>query len=297
MDEVFFITFNGLGQMLSIVKNAIIGFTECEVSTVIDLGSVRVYLMIVAGSVLGLIILFVTFYAISIDKTLNALWEFLRKRIHYNYINTKHALLERLSECHHKSDLDTEYDLNQHKTTTPIHFRHYIRYLGKLSVILICIAVFFSLTSSYFFENIYNHMYYKPRFIYTIIERRIALTEMLFFTYENEIQDTDKSLNAMFPQFNLFTDPAGCYMDAFNSLNLTKSVLRDPNTIMLLSPAVEKQIFWSYPNSSAFESIGMYSGSAFLMLESHFIVFNEEVDSPQVIGAYMLMIRLFILTF
>ena len=288
MDELFFITFNGFGQMFSIINNAIIGLTECETTTVIGLNSVKIYLMISAGIVLGLILLSFTFYVISVDKTLNALWEFLRRRIHKNYINTKQALHERLSNFHNKDSFDTELDTSYHQESTPINFMHSLLYLLKLSVLFVSVAVFFALTSSYFFENIYHYMYYKFDFIYTVIQRRIALTEMLFYVYENEVQGTDKSLSALFPQFDLFTDPAGLYLEAYNTLAVTKKVLRDPNILRLMSPVLEDLIFWTWPNGSVFQLMGTYSAMSFLMLESHFIIFNKEVDSPSVIETYVL---------
>ena len=286
MDELFFITFNGFGQMLSIVNNAISGFAECETNTVINLGSLRIYLMIVAGIILGIIFSFIVFYVISVDKTLNTMWELLRKSIHQNYTNTKQLLLERLSEYHNSNDVDTEFDSIKHKTSTPLHFLHSLRYLLRLSVIFVFVAIFFALTSSYFFENIYDYMYYKPRLIHTIIQRRLAMTEILFYVYENEIQGTDKSLSVMFPQFNLFNDPVGLYIDAYNLLGATKHVIIEPNIIKLISPALVNYLFWKCPTCSDFQAIGIYPASAFFMFESHFTVFNDEVDSPQVIAGF-----------
>ena len=287
MDELFFITFNGFGQMLSIVNNAISGFAECETNTVINLGSLRIYLMIVAGIILGIIFSFIVFYVISVDKTLNTMWELLRKSIHQNYTNTKQLLLERLSEYHNNNDVDTEFDSIKHKTSTPLHFLHSLRYLLRLSVIFVFVAIFFALTSSYFFENIYDYMYYKPRLIHTIIQRRLAMTEILFYVYENEMQGTDKSLSVMFPEFNLFSDPVGLYIDAYNLLGTTKNVIREPNIIKLMSPALVNYIFWYYPKGSDFQAMGTYPASAFFMFESHFIIFNDEVDSPQAIAAFV----------
>ena len=242
--------------------------------------------MVVAGIILGLILLFIAFYVLSVDKTLNIIWEFLRKRIYFNYINTKQALIERLSQFHHKSELEIEFDTSEYKASIPFHFWHSLRYLLKLSLIFISVSIFFALASSYFFENIYDYMYYKPRFIYTIIQRRVALTEMLFFTYENELQDTNKSLTTMFPQFGLFTDPVQLYTNAVNSLILTKNIMRDPNTMKLMSTALMNDIFWSLANSSDFQTLGTQAAMNFLELESHFIIFNDETDSPDVIAKY-----------
>ena len=41
------------------------------------------------------------------------------------------------------------------------------------------------------------------------------------------------------------------------------------------------------PNGSDFQAMGGYRATAFLTFESHFIVFNHEVDSPEVINTYV----------
>ena len=62
--------------------------------------------------------------------------------------------------------------------------------------------------------------------------------------------------------------------------------MRDPNTMKLMSTALMNDIFWSLANSSDFQTLGTQAAMNFLELESHFIIFNDETDSPDVIAKY-----------
>ena len=115
-----------------------------------------------------------------------------------------------------------------------------------------------------FYENIYTSLYDRPTLMYTIIERRIALTELCFYTNEIEVSSQNFSLDATFPVFNGLNNPVVANNQMMGELAVTKPILRQKNIEKLMSSRLKNYIFDSVPNSSNFLRFGATFGMTFV---------------------------------
>lgn len=243
--------------------------------------------MIGAGVILGLILIAISFYAISIDKTLNALWETLRKKVHSSYYKIKTTLIERLIQYHNRTDLEEISDFNVRKSSAPIKFWHSVRYLLKLSVFFASAALFYALASAYFFMKIYKSLCIRPLLMYTVMIRRISMTELSYFMFENELLKTPQSLNALYPEFNIFTSPTLLYDQAYEYFKGANKVLALSESRSHLSNSFFTILFEKIDGFDNFLAFGTFSAYEYLCFESLNIIQNNAFDNIDTIKKFM----------
>lgn len=256
-----------------------VGLTKCENDRVMDLNDVRMLLMIVAIAVSGMLACFLSIYVFSADKTFNNLWELLRKRAHSGYYDFRFCLLDRLSLLHDQPNNYEEIEASVYKQSHQIKYWHSAIYLKRFAFFFISAGVLYIVTSYVFYENIHNYLYYRPTLMYTIIIRRISITELCFFSNENEILDSSFSLTKTFPEINSLSPPIVSYKAALANLLLTKNTMRKERIRALMSPELEDLIFQYIDNVPTFLSLGTYTAMAYLNIESQFITYNKIQDS------------------
>lgn len=254
----------------------------CELQRIENLGVMRTYLLLAAVGILGCAYGFLTLYFLTIDKHLNTIWEYLRLRVHKSYFDIKQNIKERLINYHNMPEIsDNELDSNLYKNSVPLNYWHSLRFLLRFSILFIFAAIFYIIIAFVFYENIRSNLYYRPILISTIVKRKVDMTEMTFFTLENEITNTPISLQNLFPNFISLRTEKEVSHDIYDSIINTRKVFRSDDIFNLMSNQLKTYIYESISNSSSFMKFGTFRALAYLVQEAIFILDNNIDDHTQ----------------
>ncbi|OMJ66992.1 hypothetical protein SteCoe_35975 [Stentor coeruleus] len=286
-NNMFFVLFNSLGSSFQQTNLALVNLVECELARVNDLSMTKNYLLIGAVIILSISAIIMSLYLLSIDKCLNILWEYLRKRAHSGYYEVKHLVTERLMQYHNEvENTDHESDNFNYKSITEIKFRHSFRYMGRFSLLFIFGALFYAVSIFVFYENIHNYLIYRPTLIHILMKRRVEMTEVCIYTLEYELGNSTFSTSYRFPYFNNLGEPKQAAENVMNSIVSTRKILRDPNIVKLMSEKLKTKLYKNIPGVSTFISLGTFRGLAYLVQEAHYLVFNNMPDSLESIKTF-----------
>lgn len=284
---MFFVLFNSLGSSFQQTNLALANLVNCELTRVDELSEIKNYLLIGAVIVLSSSALIMSLYLLSIDKFLNILWEYLRKRVHSGYYEVKHLVSERLMQYHNElENTDHESDNFNYKSAVEIKFRHSFRYMARFSLLFIFGALFYAVSIFVFYENIHNYLIYRPILIHILMKRRVEMTEISIYTLEYELGNSTFSASYRFPSFNNLGDPKHATETVMNSIISTRKYLRDPNILKLMSGKLKTKLFEKISGASTFISLGTFRGLAYLVQEAHYLVFNNMSDSLESIKKF-----------
>ncbi|OMJ87338.1 hypothetical protein SteCoe_10933 [Stentor coeruleus] len=107
------------------------------------------------------------------------------------------------------------------------------------------------------------------------------MTEMTFFTLENEIVNTSISIKNLFPNFISLKTEKEIVHDIYDSIIDTRKVFRNDKIINLMSNQLKTYIYESISNSSSFMKFGTYRALTYLVQEALFILDNNISDHTQ----------------
>ncbi|OMJ90888.1 hypothetical protein SteCoe_6650 [Stentor coeruleus] len=286
-DNLFFIIFNSLGSSFQQTNLALKNLVTCELNRVDKLSTIKNYLLIIAIVILAASALFMVFYLLSIDKFLNILWEYVRKRVHSGYFEVKHLVLERLTQYHNEiENTENESEHVDYKSKKELKFWHSFMYISRFSLLFFFGGLFFGVSILVFYENIHGYLIYRPTLVYTLMRRRIEMTEICIYTLEYELGNSTLSIKSRFPMFNDLKEPKQAAENALDSIVTTRKVLREKGIIKLMSPELFTKIYERISGVSTFISLGTFRGLAFLVQEARYIVFNNMSDSLETLKIF-----------
>lgn len=276
----FFIIFNCLGSSFEQANNAKKELAKCEYDRVENLTLTKNYLLIAGVGIASCALLFIAVYLVSIDKHLNSLWQYLRKRVKNGYCEVKNSISDRLCNYHSVFDVHNKED-DEIKDHNEMNYRHSFHYLARFSVIFGLGAVFYIVSAVVFFEHIHVNLINRPILISTLIQRKIQLTELCIYSLETELSSTENSLLSMFPNFDSFIPTSSAITNVVDNVILTRKILTTNDIKKLMSSDLYSYIFEHIPDASFFLNLGTFRGLAFLLQESYFISFNNVKDSQE----------------
>lgn len=278
--HLFFIIFNSLGSSFQQTNLALKNLVTCELDRVGELSTTKNYLLIAAIVILAASALFMVFYLLSIDKCLNVLWEYVRKRVHSGYFEVKHLVTERLIQYHNEIEsVENETEHIDYKNKKELKFWHSFLYISRFSMLFLFGVLFFGVSVFVFYDNIHGYLIYRPTLVYTLMQRRIEMTEICIYTLEYELGNSTLSVSYRFPMFNSLKEPKQAAEDAMDSIITTRKVLRENGITKLMSSELSTKIYERIYGASTFISLGTFRGLGFLVQEAHYIVFNNLSDS------------------
>ncbi|OMJ95621.1 hypothetical protein SteCoe_862 [Stentor coeruleus] len=276
----FFIIFNCLGSSFEQANNAIKGLEDCEYNRVEELTITKNYLLIAGVGITGIALLFIIVYLLSIDKHLNSLWQYLRKRVKNGHCEVKNMISDRLCNYHSVFDVHNKED-DEVKEWTEISYKHSLHYLMRFSLIFVLGAVLYIVSAVVFFEHIHVNLINRPKLISILIQRRIQLTELCIYSLETELATREDSLIDMFPNFDSFIPTSLTITNIVDNIILTRKILIKDEIKSLMSTDLYSYIFEYLPDTPHFLVFGTFRGLAFLIQESYFISFNNAKDTQE----------------
>jgi hypothetical protein len=276
-----------MGQPYIETKKALQGICDCETNKVDELNALAIYLTIGAMLIFGILFLFLSIYALSINKELNSLWEHLRKKIHRSYYEFKKRINDRLQLYHDDKYISHDTDPGLYANSVQTKNLHSLNYIKRFGVLFAIAGAFYSVSHFIFYSKVSSYLYYRPILMHTLIARRILLDELYFYTIEYEIQNTNYSFTIQYPEINILNPPIKGYSSCLNSLIQTKKLIRDPQIVKLMSSDVYEIIFESISNVSSFMNYGTYNAISYLCIESQKIVYDNQSDSSAVLSNYI----------
>lgn len=286
--EMFMIAINCLGDPFNDIKISINNLIDCELGRVEKLGQQKIFLLLGGVGIVGLSTCILALYLLTIDKHLNALWQFLDKRMRNGFLQIRQLILERLSQYHDVYEIaDSELDSCALKKKDLLKFKHSLFYLARFSILFIFAAVFYIILTTVFYEIIYNYLEVRPQMISGIASRRIQITEITITTLENEGIYSGLSIYQAYPFFTNMKPPYKQVVDIINTLKITASSVTSSKSKALMSEELKSQIFESIPNTSTFLSMGSFRAVTYYVQESLFMLFNKVPDSLENIIIYL----------
>jgi hypothetical protein len=194
-------------------------------------------------------------------------------------------ITERLSEYHNEQDLlENELDSTSFKNSTKFKFRHSLRYLSQFLILFTVGVIFFTVNTFVFYQDIQNYLAYRP---IIVSMRQLRLTELCFYTIENECTGGSLSLIEIYPNNTVFGDTITIYNNVIADMNSILSIYKDQNVLKLMSGTLQQYIYYQIPNVTTFLQYGAYTGTNFVQRESLFIVFNGISDSIPVLLEFL----------
>ncbi|OMJ95623.1 hypothetical protein SteCoe_864 [Stentor coeruleus] len=196
--SMFFIIYNSLGMTLTKVSKSINSLEKCEMSRLEHLTTVKTYLLIIAVSLTGISILFIVYYLTGVDKCLNALWEYLKRRVFLCFHDVRRALKIRFMKYHNRDNIKV-MDFNEDIKFVSLSFKHSLRYLIRFTPLFLFAGVFYIIASFIIYENIHKFLIQRPKLLSSIYSRKVMAIELFFYTVEAQVQETEYSLDYIYP--------------------------------------------------------------------------------------------------
>lgn len=274
---LFFIVFNFIGRAFTQIYNTIGKLSECEQNRAQDLNTINYTLMSTCGACLGICFIIIIVFVSILSKRLNDFWNFFGKKIHTNYQKLYEKLDKRVSQCNFDIKLDNDFQAKAFITKNTKN-EDFLRYLKVFSLVFIFGVLSYFIGMNMLFKNLQEKLVYKPMFLNAVIKRRIEVTELAFFTLENELQNTNNSLFHNYPNFTDMKIPNEEWKHISAVISSTKYIYANPLFKKILSPELYNYVYRKIPDVSTFLSIGTNRGIHFLIHESRYIVFNNLYD-------------------
>lgn len=286
--EMFMVFFNCLGGPLKYTITTIEDLIDCELDRVTNLSSQKTFLLLGGVSIVGTSICILALYLITIDKHLNALWQFLDKRMRTGFLQIRQLISERLSQYHEIYEVpDSEMDGNAIKKKSLLKFKHSLWYLMRFSLIFLFATGFYIVLITFFYDSICRFLEIRPQMVSGLGLRRIQLTEISLFTLENEAIFSGLSIYQTYPFFLNMKPPGMEVNDIINSLKVTSNVIKDPESKIIMSEKLISMILEKISGVSTFLSMGSYRGVTYCTQESLFMLFNRVPDTLKHIVKYL----------
>ena len=268
---LFFLVFNCFGPTFQVLNIAIEDLVKCEQNRVNDLEVLKNIFLYSGIGILGGSFLFLTLYLLTIDSSLDSVWETLRLRAHRIFLQTRQLILERLAEIHHENEFIDELELNNYKKSRPLHFKHSRRYMVKFSILFIVSAIFFIVNAFVFYQTIENYLSSRTLLISTLAERRVLTTQLSFYTLEFRIQQTSYSIQGTFKNFTGIPYPQDGFFSVASKIDQTMRYFQDKNLKKLMSSQLEQSIYKNNSNTSEFLAFGTYVGLNYITQEGYYL--------------------------
>jgi hypothetical protein len=286
-NQLFFLLFNGYGTPINLLGSSFLNLGTCELSRIVSLGTTQNYILIIGIVVLGCSFTFLSLYLLSIDRSLNTLWEYLRRRIHHGFYEVKQAISDRLAQYHYQNDAgETDFDSNSYKDSKRLSFRHSLRYLGRFSILFVFSVVFYIVCAFVFYSNIQNYLYNRPELLTTTLNRRVQLNVLAFTTLEHEYMGFNYSIPMIFPYFTNLMDPITYWTSAISEILNTNDFIRSPEARMLMYSDLYSLIFQYYSNSTIL-TLGTLVSVGYITQEAMYIMNDGTLNSFDTIDLFV----------
>lgn len=277
-----------MGSIISTANKTIEALSECELYKARQLSIVSLYLVIGGGAFHGILLVALIVFLITIDKSLNQLWKHLRKKLFNAYRHMNQKIIKRLVIFHdyHENEegingdgIDENIDLNQ-------NYRHSVKYVTKFSLIFALSVMMYAISYYEFLRPVDQYLSQRPLLIKSVMERRVQLISLCFYTLEKDFENTNNSLSKLFPEHYPISDPKSKILYISASLKYSKSILIEPKSLEIMDTTLKTLIFETAAGSSFIQN-GLFRAAAYLSQECLYIAFNKIHDNNKTIEKYI----------
>lgn len=277
-----------MGNTFDFIYKSMQDIEKCEIDKIDKLEIMSQYLFFVGFAVLGLCFVFLLGFLLTIDKSLNFLWDHLKSKILSKSLEIKKAVSDQIIKHHENASiLSDEIENINHKNYKKIIFLHSLNYLWKFSILFIFVAVFYILNAYIFEDQVFKNMRNRPELISIILQRRVMSSKMCFLTLETDLESSDLALFSLYPQFNSITPLEGKLKSIIEFLTSSQYIITSQSSQSLMSTTLINIILKGDPNYKPFLVLGSIQGLAYLTQESTFLANNGVQDEPEVMSKFI----------
>ena len=281
-EGTFFIIMNPIGVTGDIINSTIVLLSDCYTEKITYLESIRLYLIVGGLCVLVFTFIGIMIASIAADKSINYLWEHLRKKILGAYGELSQNIANRFKDYHEESDsIISAIELQQYKNSEELNFKHSRKYFLLFLPLFIVAGGMYCVLMQPVFNVVQDLLNAKPELIKATYEARFLILDIYFFTAESIIVDTDLGLCTIYDGFTPSpnTDLTGIRL--VHQLHSIKQIFYRPEIRPLLSDQVFNSLFNAYPDTSYYLDMGVLSALDLYGTES-LVLINSHIslDSP-----------------
>lgn len=277
--SLFFILYNAQGNTFNQINNTIHNLAYCELDRVKSLESITIILIAGGAGIISLVYILITLYILSIDTSLNSLWNYLQKRAVLGYFEVFTSLQERLI-CYHNMPENLEETTDKSKNfKANIKFKHSFRYLGTITWLFLLAGIILLIDHYIFSSKIDSYLSRRPLLLKTVYQRKMQMTLITLNAFDYDILKTNLSINSIFPEFYGLNEPKDTILKIGTTIRGARNFVKEPLSIELMPNSVQVSMFKSLTNTSTFLSNGIFFAAGFMVQECNFIAFNKIQDT------------------
>ncbi|OMJ74238.1 hypothetical protein SteCoe_26899 [Stentor coeruleus] len=286
--HLYFISFNGMGSIILAANQTIEALSECEIQKAQKLTIISFYLVIGGGAFHGLLLIALIIFLIKIDKSLNRLWKHLRKKIYTAHKQMNQKIIKRLviSHDYHENEERIKDDEIYEDADLNRNYRHSVKYVKKFSLIFALSVIMYGISYYTFLRPVDEYLSQRPLLIKSVMERRVQLMSLCFYSLEKDFENSENSLARLFPENYPISDPKSKILYISAALKYSKSILIEPKSLEIMDTNLKNLIFEKATGSSFIRN-GLFRAAAYLSQESLFIAFNKIRDNNETIEKYI----------
>ncbi|OMJ68404.1 hypothetical protein SteCoe_34160 [Stentor coeruleus] len=287
-DHLFFTTYISIGKTFDHIYESLKSLEKFELDKIEKLNTMNLYFFFVGFAVICCCFVFMLGFLFTIDKPLNFLWDYLRRKILSKSFDIKKTISERMSKFH-KSIIIDEDDIevaNEIKYKN-LEFHHSFHYSWRFFILFIFVVVFYVLNTYVFEKKILYNMQNRPDLVSLILERRVMSSKMCFFTFEIDLGSSDLSLISLYPEFNSIYPLDDKLLETIKFLISSQKKMLSRRSEGLMSNTLKNIIMKGDFKNNSFLAFGSIRGLYFLTQESQFISFNGFKENHSSISKFI----------
>lgn len=284
--DLFFVLYNGIGNIFDITNKTLEDFSRCQVDRARVLKENSFYLILSGTIFQGILIVCLVLFVIHTDKSLKILWSYLLRRISGSSAEIAQMLKDRLINHH-----DISKSLNLTKDTienlsTCSFFEYTSRYISRIFFIFLFVGLAYIISYLVFVNTLDKLLTHRPLLIKSVVQRRVQLLHLSFFTIEKDIQNTNIALDKLYPNIYPLNEAKGSLINLAIAMKASRSQVNSPKAFRLMDKSMYSKIFENMEGNT-FLKLGIYRAVSYLLQESTFIAFNKLQDKSQDIVKFL----------
>ncbi|OMJ77840.1 hypothetical protein SteCoe_22473 [Stentor coeruleus] len=284
--DLFFILYNGIGNIFDVTNNTMEDFSRCQVDRARVLKENSFYLIISGTIFQGLLMVCCIFFVMHTDRSLRILWTYLLKRVSGSSAEIIQMLKDRLINHHDisKSLSITKEPLEHIQSCR--YFEYTSRYISRIFFMFFFVGLIYLVSYLVFVNALDKLLTHRPLLIKSVVQRRVQLLHLSFFTIEKDIQNTKITLDKIFPNFYPLNDAKGALINLGIAMKASKSIVNSPKAFKLMDQKLYSLIFETL-EGKPYTKLGIYRAVTYLSQESTFIAYNKIQDASQDIVTFL----------
>lgn len=267
-------------------------FAECEIKKVQEV-NYFVYFLFLGGLLLiALVTILLLFFICWIENSINYLWKALHRKLKHNFSNINSQIQHRITTFHDEHNL-TEFEPIKSQAHHFNELKHSIYYIYKLLPFLALPLILYLITILIFHKNLQEYLLYRIEFNDAMLDRKIMLIKLAYFTIETVATKANYSVIQDFEGFNLFSPPLILATNTNNELSETRKLFFYSDFKKILTKDAWEIVYGKNDENNNFLRYGILSGFMHITLEANELMYGKEENAKESVARFIKDLKVF----